>query len=344
MNTKMKKPKKSSREHNEIQYSIVVPIYNDGYLASAFCTEIERVFVEYTGKRQISQFLEVIFVNDGSSNDSISILNRISEQYDFVTILDLSRNFGQHIAIACGLQEASGEIVFRLNVDMQDRPDEMPRFIELIRNEDLDLVIGQYAVRESPWVNRLTAKLYFQTFKFLTGFPSPQNTSPLRAMSRRFVDAYNLLTERSRFPQGLDQWLGFNQRYVPITHYMREDRRSSYNFWSRLRLGLEGILYFSNRPLTLIACLGFFLSFLGLLTAAYFVVLRLFWADLLPGFATTIVVALTAFGLQLGCIGVVGLYVARIFKETQNRPLYLVKSRYRGTREPARRHPNEYEA
>jgi dolichol-phosphate mannosyltransferase len=147
-------------------------------------------------------------------------------------------------------------------------------------------------------------------------------------MSRRFVDAYNQLTERSRFPQGLDQWLGFDHKYVEIEHRPRTDGKSSYNFWSRLRLGLEGILYFSNRPLTLIAVLGFILSVVGLVFGAYVILARLLWADLLPGYASLLSIGLIAFGVQLGCMGVVGLYVARIFSETQNRPLFIVKARY----------------
>lgn len=311
-----------------IEISVVVPIYNDGRLAPAFCAEIERVFGGFLNTGRIDDVVEVIFVNDGSQNDSITILMELARQHAFVRVVDLSRNFGQHIAIACGLREASGEIVFRMNVDMQDRPTDMPRFIETMRKDASDLVIGIYSVRESPWITRVTAKLYFWLFQFLTGFPSTQNTSPLRAMSRRFVDAYNLLTERSRFPQGLDHWLGFEQQYIPIEHHARADGRSSYNFWSRLGLGLEGLLYFSNRPLTLIASLGFFLSVAGLLLGFYVIVVQLFWGDFLPGFAALSAIGLIAFGIQLGSIGVVGLYVARIFAEAQNRPLYLVKRRY----------------
>ncbi|WP_240231818.1 glycosyltransferase family 2 protein [Devosia lacusdianchii] len=311
-----------------IKISVVVPIYNDGRLAPAFCAEIQRVFGGYLNSDQIGHLVEIIFVNDGSENDSISVLTELTRQYAFVRVVDMSRNFGQHIAIACGLREASGSIVFRMNVDMQDQPADMPRFIEAMRKDASDLVIGVYSVRESPWINRITSKIYYWLFQFLTGLPSPQNTSPLRAMSRRFVDAYNLLTERSRFPQGLDQWLGFEQQYIPIQHHVRADGKSSYNFWSRLKLGLEGLLYFSNRPLTLIASLGFFLSVAGLLLGFYVIFAQLFGSDFLPGFAALSAIGLIAFGVQLGSIGVVGLYVARIFAETQNRPLYLVKMRY----------------
>lgn len=311
-----------------LAYSIVVPIYNDGALAPELCYEIEKAFAAYLGSENVVSRIELIFVNDGSGNDSLNYLKHMAARYSFVRVIDLSRNFGQHIAIASGLAEARGNVILRMNVDMQDHPSQIPALLDALHAEQLDLVVGQYEVRESPWINRTTARLYFHLFRFLTGFSSPQNTAPLRAMSRRFVDAYNRLTERSRFPQGLDQWLGFDQKYVRIEHRPRTDGKSSYNFWSRLRLGVEGILYFSNRPLTLIAIFGFILSVVGLVFGAYVIIARLLWADLLPGYASLLSIGLIAFGIQLGCMGVVGLYVARIFSETQNRPLFLVKARY----------------
>jgi len=177
-------------------------------------------------------------------------------------------------------------------------------------------------------VNRASAYLYFVLFRLFTGFHTPQNTSPLRAMSRRFVDAYNALTEKSRFPQGLDQWLGFRHRYVEIEHHDRADQRSAYNFWSRLRLAVNGILYFSDRPLILVALGGFVLALLGVALGGYIVAERLVGVDYLPGYASLASIGLIAFGIQLGCTGLVGLYVAKIFREVQNRPLYIVRERY----------------
>lgn len=310
-----------------LQCSIVVPIYGDGYLARALCAEIQAVMTPYLGA-PLRERLELIFVNDGSRDDSLPTLLKVKESFDFVRVIDLSRNFGQHSAIACGLREARGEVVLRMNVDMQDPPAEIPKLLAAMREGGYDLVVGQYSLRRSPLVNRLSAHLYYVLFRFLTGFDTPQNTSPLRAMSRRFVDAYNALTEKSRFPQGLDQWLGFRHKYVATEHRERADGRSAYNFWSRLRLALNGILYFSDRPLQLVAVAGFAIAALGLVLAAYIVTEKLLGRDYLPGFASLASIGLIAFGLQLGCTGLVGLYVAKIFREVQNRPLYIVRERY----------------
>ncbi|HYD82301.1 MAG TPA: glycosyltransferase family 2 protein [Paucimonas sp.] len=311
-----------------MQYSIIVPIYHDGYLAPALCVEMEHVFRTYLGQDALQGEVELIFVNDGSRDESLSTLLDLKKNHEFVRVIDLSRNFGQHAAIACGLREARGEIVLRMNVDMQDPPHEIPRLIDTMRSGDFDLVVGQYAVRRSPLADRITAYLYVLLFRLLTGFDAPQNTSPLRAMNRKFVDVYNALTEKSRFPQGLDQWLGFRHKYIEIEHRERCDKKSSYTFWSRLKLALEGMLYFSDRPLELVASGGFVLAFAGLMLALYIVIEKMLGMDYLPGYASLASLGLIAFGVQLGCMGIVGLYIGRIFKEVQNRPLYVIRSKF----------------
>ena len=310
------------------QYSIVVPIYGDGYLAQALCAEVERVMSSYVGGAALQDRLELIFVNDGSRDDSLDALLKSKARFAFVRVIDLSRNFGQHSAIACGMRDARGEIVLRMNVDMQDPPSAIPTLVDALKEGGYDLVAGQYSTRKSPLRNRLSAYLYFVLFRFFTGFDTPQNTSPLRAMSRRFVDAYNSLTEKSRFPQGLDQWLGFRHKYVEIEHRERGDGRSAYGFWSRLRLAVNGILYFSDRPLQLVVVAGFVVAFVGIVLGAYIVTERLVGVDYLPGYASLASIGLIAFGVQLGCTGLVGLYIAKIFREVQNRPLYIVREKY----------------
>ena len=312
-----------------MNYSIVVSIYNDGYLAHDFTKEILRVFQIYLNSESISDKVELIFVNDGSKDDSLITLKALQVKFNFIKVIDLSRNFGQHAAIACGLKMSVGEVVLRMNVDMQDPPYEIPKLLDLIKIGDFDLVVGQYAVRNSPLINRFTAFCYFAAFKYLTGYETPQNTSPLRAMHRRFVNAYNSLTEKSRFPQGLDQWLGFKHKYVEIEHQARVDKRSSYNLYSRFKLAINGLLYFSDRPLILVIVAGLFFAAAGVILAIIFVVGKLVGVDYVPGYISIVSLGLIGLGFQLGCTGLVGLYVAKIFKEVQNRPLYIIREQYK---------------
>lgn len=311
-----------------MKYSIVVPIYFDGYLARDLCNEIDAVMKEYLNKDCIRNDVELIFVNDGSTNDSLSILEKVLEEFLFVKVIDLSRNFGQHSAIACGLQHAKGEVVIRLNVDMQDHPIFIPKLLDYLHANDSDLVVGQYDMRQSPLIDKITSNVYFWVFRLFTGFDVPKNSSPLRAMSRRYVDAYNQLTEQTRFPQGLDAWLGFNHASVAIKHRERKDKKSSYTFSKRLSLAFNGILYFSDRPIKFVAGIGFVFSFIGFFLGILIVVSKLLGVEYLPGYASLASIGLMALGLQLFCIGLVGLYIAKIFVEVKKRPLYVVKEIY----------------
>lgn len=309
-----------------MKYSIIISIYNDGALAEECTKSIMDVFSNIVdAKIDFHSQVELIFVNDGSKDRSLEHLLAVRNKHSFVKVINLSRNFGQHEAIACGFREAKGEYILRMNVDMQDHPNEIPKLITAIKGGRYDIVVGQYEKRNSPLKEKVTAYLYFELFKLLTGMPTAQNTSPLRIMNRRFIDAYNQLTEKTRFPQGLDQWLGFRHAYVTINHRKRTQGKSSYNFWSRSKLALNGILYFSDRPLTLIGMAGIGIALAGAGLGVAIIIQKLTGSTLLPGYASLASIALLGFGLQMGCMGLLGLYMGKIFREVQNRPLYIVQ-------------------
>jgi len=311
-----------------ITYSFVVPIYNDGYLARQFCIEFEKAFKDTFHLSSISNVAELIFVNDGSPDNSIVQLKALLTEFDFLRIIDLSRNFGQHIAIACGFREAKGRFVGRMNVDMQDPPSEIPKFIEAIESSGADLVIGVYEQRQSSLIDRFTSHIFFVFFNWLSGAKIPHNTSPLRIMSRRYIDAYNQLTEKTRFPQGLDSWLGFDHRFIKSEHRERIDKRSSYTLRKRLRLAVEAGLSFSERPLALIFWLGFALVAFGLCYSAFLIAWRAFSGNRVPGYASTIILFTLFSGFQNIGMGIVAQYIGRVLQETQNRPLYLIKGSF----------------
>lgn len=304
------------------RYSVVVPIYNDGYLARALCEELARVFA------QMNERFELIFVNDGSRNNSLELLQQAASTFDFVSVVDLSRNFGQHQAIACGFKLAKGERIVRMNVDMQDPPSELPKLIAAMDEGDYDLVTSHYTSRRSSLNTRLTSYLYFKLFRFLTGFDVPRNSSAIRVMSRRFINAYNNLTEKTHFPQGLDAYLGFRQHSIETAHQLRGNGKSSYTFIKRLGLALNGILYFSDRPIKLMVMFGFIVACVGGVLGIYIVVSQIMGAGYLPGYASLAAIGLVTFGIQLTCLGLIGLYIGRIFREVQNRPTYLIREIY----------------
>jgi dolichol-phosphate mannosyltransferase len=296
-------------------------------LAKAFCDEYQKTFEAYLNCPSINDRVELIFVNDGSRDDSLVTLKDLVASYPFVRIIDLSRNFGQHIAIACGFKEARGEYIGRMNVDLQDPATEIPKLIHVIENEDVDLVVGRYEIRYSSSLNRVTARLFYLFFNWLTGQNTPQNTAPLRIMNRKFIDAYNSLNEKTRFPQGLENWLGFKHKYIFTRHQARIDNRSSYNFSRRLKLAFEGAISFSDRPLKIMVYTGFLITLIGFGFSLTVLVKKFFFGSIVPGYTSTISLITLFAGLQILVVGVTGLYVGKILLEVQDRPIYLIREK-----------------
>lgn len=307
---------------------MIVPIYNDGYLAEAFCIEYEKEFQEYLGKYQIEIDVELIFVNDGSKNDSIDRLIYLSKQKKFVKVIDLSRNFGQHIALSCGYQNAKGQYVGMLNVDMQEPPSEILKLLDFIKEKKFDIVYGLSDERKTSFFNRITSKSFAFVLNYLTNSQMPLNVTTLRIMNRKFVDAYNSLSEKSRYIPGLETWLGFKHGYLPILHKEREIGKSSYNFRKRLKMAIESIISFSDYPLRLIVGFGCIVAFIGFLLTVFLLISKLFFANIQAGYTTTISLITFIGGIQIMVIGFASLYIGRILKEVQNRPLYIINEKF----------------
>ena len=193
-----------SSNRSMAHYSFVVPIYNDGHLAESFCDVFSSVMKSYLGREDIESAVELIFVNDGSTDDSQDRLTTLSRTRKFVRIVEFSRNFGHHIAVSCGYGLAAGDFVGLINVDMQDPPDQIPLLLDYLRNSDCDLVIGSRPARKDGFIARIGSRAFFVTMNFLTKSRRPTNLAVLRVMTRRFVDAYNRFSEHRPYVNGLE--------------------------------------------------------------------------------------------------------------------------------------------
>ena len=311
-----------------IKYSFVVPIYNDGILAPEFCKEFDRVFSTWLNIKSISNQVELIFVNDGSPDNSTEILKLLNKDFPFVKVIELSRNFGQHIALTCGYHHSKGEFVGMLNVDMEDPPSEIPNLLSFMIDGDFDIVYGLRAERESPFLDKLTSKLFQILLNKLTGNNFPLNTSTLRVMNRKFVDAYKSFSEKNRYLPGLEMWLGFKKGFTKTKHQARQSGASSYNFRRRLSMAFEAIVSFSDLPLRWSVLFGFILATIGFLLNIVLVIKRLFWTQMQPGYTSTVSIVVLFSGIQIILLGMLGIYVGRILKESQGRPLYVIRSKY----------------
>jgi glycosyltransferase involved in cell wall biosynthesis len=255
-------------------------------------------------------------------------LAELSKIFRFVRVIELSRNFGQHIALSCGYHHAIGDYVGMLNVDMEDPPIEIPKLLEHLKRQDLDIVLGVRKKRDSTMLVRITSYIFNTFLNKLTGYNVPTNVATLRIMNRKFLDAYNSLTEKSRFLPGLENWLGFKHGYVEIDHLRRKKGKSSYNFKRRMSMAIESILSFSDLPLRLITFLGLGISILGFIMITAIIIGKLFFIDFQAGYVSTLAVIVFFSGIQVIVIGAASLYIGRILKEVQNRPLYVIRNKY----------------
>ena len=311
----------------EPAYSFVVPVYNDGYLLDDFCQAFAGACRLWLGRDIIEDTVELIFVDDGSRQPTPSQLREAAAKYGFVKTITLSRNFGQHIAVSAGYAHAVGRFIGMLNADQQDPPDQILVLIREIERGDCDIVYGLREQSTESSFKRLSSKIFNQFLSRLTGYSVPDEVSTLRVMSRRFLDAYLLFEEKSRFLPGLENWLGFPARYVPITHQRRMQGGSSYNFRRRLTMALEAVVSFSDLPLRLVAGAGMGIAVIGFLLNLVLIIQRLFFITVQPGFTATVSLIVFFGGLQILVMGLASIYIGRVLKEVQNRPLYVIKEK-----------------
>jgi glycosyltransferase involved in cell wall biosynthesis len=309
--------------------SLVVPIYNDGWLAKDFLERFREAFISYLNSEDLASKVELIFVNDGSKNNSINDLIELSNIYDFLKVIDLSRNFGQHIAITAGYHLSKGDYVGMMNVDLQEDVSQFIKLVDFLKhNSNYDFALGLRESRNDGVINILTSYLFNKTLNFLTGDKTPTNSSTVRVMSRPFLNAYLELTEKDRYLPALENWIGFNHAYLPIIHTERKKGKSSYNLSKRLKMAINAIITFSDKPIRIAAAIGFTITCFGFSMGLRLVLMRLFYTEIQPGYTSTLTVIIFFSGLQLLFLGLTAIYIGKILKEVQNRPLYIIKKTY----------------
>lgn len=309
--------------------SLIVPIYNDGWLARDFTERFEEVFSSYFGSDNLVSHVELIFVNDGSKNDSINDLLELSKAYDFLKVIDLSRNFGQHIAITAGYKFSKGYYVGMMNVDLQEDVSEFIKLVDfLVHNSNYDFALGLREKRNDGIFKKLTSYLFNKTLNLLTGDKTPTNSSTVRLMTRPFLNAYLELTEKDRYLPALENWIGFRHAYLPIIHSERKKGKTSYNLSKRLKMAFNAIITFSDKPLRISVIIGFIITCVGFLMGLRLILMKIFYSEIQPGYTSTISLIIFFSGVQLLFLGLTAIYIGKILKEVQNRPLYIIKETF----------------
>jgi glycosyltransferase involved in cell wall biosynthesis len=304
--------------------SLVVPVYNEADAVEFFLAQLgARLHVP-------DSRLDIIFINDGSTDATLAVLLGIATHREDVTIVNLSRNFGKEAAMTAGLDYARGDAVVLMDVDLQDPPELVAMFVEHWR-AGYDIAYGLRESRNGETrLKTATAALFYMWFNRISDTPIPHNVGDFRLLDKRVVAALRLLPERGRFMKGLFAWVGFPSIAVPFERPPRQAGTTKWNYWRLWNFAIEGIVSFSTAPLRIWTYLGLGLAVLAMLYALY-ILIRVFLVGVdVPGYASLIVVILAGTALNLMSLGMIGEYVTRLFIEAKQRPIYLTEGVYRG--------------
>ncbi len=306
--------------------SVVIPFFNEEEVIKALYAKLADTWEQLSAETGATW--ELLCVNDGSNDRTLEMLRELRQQDDRIKIIDLSRNYGQQIAISAGLDYAEGEAVIIMDADLQDPPELMR---DMIREwqQGFHMV---YAVRKTrqgeTFFKKTTSRLFYKLMRSLMRVDIPLDTGEYRLMDRRLVRELRLMRERHRFLRGLSTWVGFKQKGVYFERPGRFAGETKYPLGMMLRYALDAITSFSYQPLYMASYLGFLLSLVALVGAFLAVALRLAGNRILEGQATTLVSVLLLGGVQLISVGIIGAYLGRIYDEVKARPLYIVGDVY----------------
>ena len=269
---------------------------------------------------------EIVFVNDGSPDNSLDIAVALTDTDDHVVVVDLSRNFGHHKAMMTGLAHANGERIFLIDSDLEEEPECLLAFSQRMATTACDVVYGVQPQRKGRWFERVSGDLFYGIFNAFTGTSLPRNVVTARLMTRRYVDALLRHEEREVFMAGLWHITGFAQYPYPVTKHSTSE--TTYTFRRKLSVLVNSVTSFSNAPLVSIFYIGASISFIAMTYIGYLVVNWAFFAKPLSGWTSVMASIWLLGGMIISFIGVLGIYLSKIFSETKRRPYTIVRHIY----------------
>ena len=308
------------RFESAITLSVIVPYFNEAQVLPSLHARLAAVL------DGLPERCEIIYVNDGSSDDSLQIVDGFQSSSSIVRSLSLSRNFGKESAMSAGLEYSRGEAVVLIDADLQDPPELIPQMLAKWR-EGYDVINMQRRERHGEtWFKRQSAAIYYRLLNTLVKSDIPENVGDFRLLIRRVVDHINRMPERNRYMKGIFSWPGFKQCIMQFDRDARFSGETKWNYFKLLGLAMDGITSFSIRPLRLATVFGSVIAAGSLFYGLFIVAQTMLWGNAVTGYPSLMVAQLAIGGIQLLCIGLLGEYIGRIFIEVKQRPLFLVQS------------------
>ena len=302
--------------------SVVVPCLNEQDAIPIFYNEIIKI-INKMGPRVT---FEVIFVDDGSSDDTLEVLRKLNEKDRKIKYIAFSRNFGKESAMFAGLEKARGDYIAVMDVDLQDPPELLIDMYNGITDEGYDCVATKRATRKGESkIRSFFARRFYSIINKISKTEIVDGARDYRLMTRQMVDAILSVREYNRFSKGIFGWVGFKTKWLEYENIERVAGKTSWSFWGLFLYALDGIIAFSTVPLSIASILGVFLCLLAFIWICVIVFKTLIWGDPVEGYPSLICMITFLGGVQLFCTGILGQYLARTYLETKKRPLYVVK-------------------
>ena len=311
---------KISNMQDNIHISVVSPVYRAENIVSELVKQVKEQL------SPITEDFEIILINDASPDNSWVEIEKETAKDKRVKGLNLSRNFGQHYAITAGLNFAKGEWIVVMDCDLQDRPEEIPNLYYKAL-EGYDSVFAQRTERNDTLFKKLFSKLFYKLFSYLTDTKQDATVANFGIYRRCVIDAILSMHDQIRFFPTMVQWVGFRKFYLPVEHASRFEGKSTYNFKGLFRLAINTIMGFSDKPLRLTVKVGFFITLLSVLVAIVYLGLYLSGRIQVEGFTTLILSLWFLSGFIMFILGILGLYIGRMFEKVKERPVYLIQDK-----------------
>ena len=304
----------------KVEISIVIPVFNEKQVLPLCYSSVSKELDE------LDKCYEIIFVDDGSTDDSDQYLCELSQKHSSVKLISLSRNFGKEAALSAGIDHALGDAVILFDVDLQDPPELIPQMISVWIDENVDVVVMRRRFREGETImKKATAYWFYRLLNRISDFDIPTDTGDFRLMSRRAIEATKQLPERNRYMKGLFSWIGMDTRIIEYDRRPRAAGNAQQNYLKLINLAIQGITSFSIAPLRLAVIIGLLAALSGGVYGSWIIFKTVFYGDDVQGYPSMMAVITFLGGIQLFTIGILGEYVGKTYIESKQRPVYLIK-------------------
>ena len=303
-----------------VDISIIIPCFNEEESIRNIYNEISKEMAS------LNKHFEMVFIDDGSQDNTLTVLRNLANQNASVHYISFSRNFGKEAALLAGLQTAKGDYIVTMDADGQDPPSLIPAMLEVVTCGEYDCAGTRRVNRKGePIFRSFFSKCFYNIMNKLSDIEVPQSARDFRLMNRKYKDALLELQERNRFSKGIFPWIGFKIKWFEYSNIERIKGKTKWSFWKLFLYSLDGIIAFSSKPLAIASFMGVLLFLASITSIAFIIIRKLIWGDPVSGWASIVCIILFCSGVQLFTTGILGQYAAKIYTEVKNRPHFIIK-------------------